>query len=346
MIRLSQIKAQSQILYIIARHSPIGITGIEHMLTKKVSRPTLSRYLKELRDNHLIVQSGAARNVTYTINHDGIHAYDYDLTVYDSSDTSTAQTLFNHELFTTCDHVFSHDEQARLNEATKRFREWREKTPSVYRALAYERCAIEFSWKSSKIEGNTYSLLETEALLKNSIEAKGKPHDDATMILNQKKVFDLTMGDVFTDLFSVHTLTDMHKLLVSDLDIPHDLRIAPVGITGTNYAPLRFQSQVREALESLFALVKKEDDPFHAALVLLAGIAYIQPFADGNKRTSRHIANAILHKNNMSPVAWRVVDEVEYKKCMIAFYELGNIRPLALLWLENYIETIKTFFTA
>lgn len=56
------------------------------------------------------------------------------------------------------------------------------------------------------------------------------------------------------------------------------------------------------------------------------------------------MANAILHKNNMPPVAWRTVNEVEYKKCIIAFYELGNIRPLALLWLKNYIETTEVFF--
>jgi len=164
------------------------------------------------------------------------------------------------------------------------------------------------------------------------------------MILNQKNVFDLIMSNSFPDLFSTQTITDMHKMLVKDLGIPFDLRVAQIGITGTNYTPLQFQSQIREALEKLFAFTEKSSDPFQSALILLAGIAYIQPFADGNKRTSRHMANAVLHKNNMPPVTWRIVDEVAYKKCVIAFYELGNIRPLALLWLENYIETTKTFF--
>mgnify|MGYP001599223515 CR=1 FL=1 len=154
----------------------------------------------------------------------------------------------------------------------------------------------------------------------------------------------MIINGAFSDMLSVQTLTDMHKMLVADLRIPHDLRIAQVGITGTNYVPLQIQSQIRESLERLIGLTKKTYDPFQAALFLLAGIAYIQPFADGNKRASRHMANAILHKNNVPPVAWRVVDEAVYKKCVIAFYELGNIRPLALLWLENYIETAKTFF--
>jgi Fic family protein len=345
MIRLSQIITQSQILYIIARHGSIGISEIEKRLSRKVSRPTLSRYLKELKEDKLIVSSGSARGVTYTVDQIGMHAYDMDLDVYDSNDIPTSQTLFSHDLFKKYEHIFSDEEIAKLNETTERYRQWKEKTPSIYQTLAYERCAIEFAWKSSKIEGNSYSLIETEVLIKNKIEANGKPHDDATMILNQKKVFDLTISEAFRDLFLVQTLIDIHKLLVTDLNIPSDLRTAQVGITGTNYTPLRFKSQISEALDGLFALVKKENDSFQVALVLLAGIAYIQPFADGNKRTSRHMANAILHKNNMPPVAWRVVDEVEYKKCMIVFYELGNIRPLAQLWLENYIETTKTFFT-
>lgn len=344
MIRLSQKMAQSRILHIIGRNGPIGISEMTKKLITEASRPTLSRYLKELRNADLITPSGSGRSTAYTINRTGICAYDFDLSVYDSSDTPTAQTLFSHDLFSKRTQIFSDDETVMLGETTNLYHRWKEKTPNAYQALALERCAIEFAWKSSTIEGNTYSLLETEALIKNRTEVRGKPHDDAIMILNQKKVFDLTMNGFFPDLLSVRTLTDMHKLLVNELPIPHDLRVAQVGITGTNYTPLQFQSQIREALESLFVLVKKENDPFVAALLLLAGIAYIQPYADGNKRTSRHMANAILNKSGLPPVAWRVVDEVEYKKCMIAFYELGNIRPLALLWLENYIETTKTFF--
>lgn len=344
MIRLSQIKTQSLILYVVSRHSPIGISEVSKRIGGNISRPTLSRYFKELKDSRLVSTTGFARAITYSIARNGIRAYDFDLDVYESSDTATATTIFNHNLFDSYEQIFTDDEIGKLTEATTKYREWKEKTPPEYQALAYERCAIEFSWKSSKIEGNTYSLLETEALIKNKIEAKGKPHDDATMILNQKNVFDLIISGVFHDLFSVQILTDIHKMLVDGLGIPYDLRIAQVGITGTSYIPLQLQSQIREALEKLLGLTKKITDPFQSALILLAGVAYIQPFADGNKRASRHMANAFLLKNNMSPVAWRTVNEVEYKKCVIAFYELGNIRPLALLWLENYIETTEVFF--
>ncbi len=346
MIRLSQKAVQSEILHLIARHGPIGISDIGTLLKKEISRPTLSRYMKELRTHDLIETQGVARAITYIITRKGIRAYDLDLAVYNIDDNGKALSFFNHNLFESCEEAFSDEELQQLSEATNRYHSWKAQTPNTYQALAYERCAIEFAWKSSKIEGNTYSLLETEALIKNKLEATGKPHDDATMILNQKKVFDLILENTFLDLLSVATITDMHKLLVLELGIPHDLRIAKVGITGTNYTPLQLQSQIREALLCLFALVKKNNNVFQSALLLLAGIAYIQPFADGNKRTSRHMANAFLYKNGMPPVAWRTVDEVEYKKCVIAFYELGNIRPLARLWIENYVETTNTFFTS
>src|SRR3989344_7111126 len=157
MIRLTQLKPQSHILYAISQHGPIGIAEIAKKVGGAISRPTLSRYIKGLRENNLIASSGTARAIKYSIVRDGIRAYDFDLSVYDSSSATTAKTLFNHNLFGLCEIIFSDDEIRKLNEATKYYHEWKEKTPKEYQALAYERCAIEFSWKSAKIEGNTYS---------------------------------------------------------------------------------------------------------------------------------------------------------------------------------------------
>ncbi len=53
-----------------------------------------------------------------------------------------------------------------------------------------ERFVIELSWKSSKIEGNTYTLLDTERLIREATEAPGHSHDEAVMILNHKRAFD------------------------------------------------------------------------------------------------------------------------------------------------------------
>src|SRR3989344_1168116 len=75
-------------------------------------------------------------------------------------------------------------------------------------------------------------------------------------------------------------------------------------------------------------------------------IAYIQPFADGNKRTARMIANAILLANDYFPLSYRSLDENEYKQALILFYETNNLYHVKRLFLEQYRFTLNTYFLA
>lgn len=343
MIQLLNTKIQSKIIDFIIKNK-VASTGDIQKYLRTVTRPTLSRYLKELKDLEIINAEGSGRSTKYSVSLDGIKSYPFDLSLYDSPYQTSVPITFNHTRFQISQELFSEDETLLLGETNKLFEAWSRDTEKEYKESALERCAIEFSWKSSKIEGNTYTLLETENLIKNREEVVGKSHDDAIMILNQKEVFDLMYKENLYTQMSVATLIDIHMLLVKNLGIPQGIRKSHVGITGTQYTPLTLQSQLEEALEELFSLLTTIKNPLEKAIVALASIAYIQPFVDGNKRTSRHFANFILHIHNLSPVAWRTVNEVEYKKAMIAFYELGNIRPIATLWVRNYHETVTTFF--
>jgi len=343
MIRLLNIQIQSKIIDFILKNK-VASTGDIQKYLGDVTRPTLSRYLKELKDFEIIDTVGSGRSTKYCISTDGIKSYPFDLSLYDAPYQTSVPITFNHTRFQISQELFNDGEKSLLDNANKLYGEWKRDTAKEYKDSALERCAIEFSWKSSKIEGNTYTLLETENLIKNKEEVKGKSHDDAVMILNQKKVFDLIYKENFFSDMSLATLIDMHALLMKDLGVSRGVRKSHVGIIGTQYTPLTFESQLEEALEELFSLLTKIKNPLEKAIVALASIAYIQPFVDGNKRTSRHFANFILHTHNLSPVAWRTVNEVEYKKAMIAFYELGNIRPITELWVRNYHETVTTFF--
>lgn len=345
MIRLSNIPSQSKIVDFIAKNEKSSPKDIQNHVGT-ITRPTLSRYLKELKELGIITPSGKGRSTLYSLQKRGIKSYSYDLSLYDDPHQTPTTILFNHDLFESCTGLFTQEEQRALQDVSALYRAWDTNTEAEYKNLAFERCAIEFSWKSSKIEGNTYTLLETENLIKNKEEAQGKDHDDAIMILNQKKVFDLIYKTETFINISIPTLIDIHKLLVEELPISHGIRTNNVGITGTQYSPLGISSQIKEALENLFELLPKIKDPIEQAIVALAGIAYIQPFADGNKRTSRHFANLILHTHNLPPVAWRTVNEVEYKKAMIAFYELGNIEPIKEMWVRHYQETVIAFFSS
>jgi Fic family protein len=209
----------------------------------------------------------------------------------------------------------------------------------------FERLAIDLSWKSSQIEGNTYSLLETEHLLKEQQTASGKTKDEATMLLNHKETLDfiLTHRD-FVHPLSISRIEDIHSMLIKELNVGRNLRKRRVGISGTNYKPLDNEFQIREALQAMCDLVNLKSNLFEKALLTLVLISYIQPFEDGNKRTARIISNAILMNENCCPLSFRTVDSIDYKKAMLVFYEQNNIDPFKQIFIDQFEFAVNTYF--
>jgi Fic family protein len=134
--------------------------------------------------------------------------------------------------------------------------------------------------------------------------------------------------------------------LVKDLSISPGIREQAVGITGTVYKPLDNRWQVHEALEKLAEAINKSEYPLEKALVANAMISYIQPFSDGNKRTGRMLANAILLAHDFFPLSYRSVDEEIYKKALILFYEQMSIYHLKEIFLSQYRFALDTYFRA
>ena len=208
-----------------------------------------------------------------------------------------------------------------------------------------ERLAIDLSWKSSQIEGNTYSLLETERLLKEKQTAAGKTKDEAVMLLNHKEAIDFVLEHPdYLDRLTVRKIKDIHSLLTKELGITRNLRNRRVGITGTNYRPLDNEFQIKEAFDAMYKLINGRPDPFDKALLALMLISYIQGFVDGNKRTARIVSNALLIAAEHCPLSFRTVDSVEYKKAMLVFYERNNITPFKRIFMEQFAFAVDTYF--
>jgi hypothetical protein len=126
-----------------------------------------------------------------------------------------------------------------------------------------ERLAIDLIWKSSQIEGNTYSLLETERLLKDKETAAGKTKDEATMLLNHKDALDFIINNPnYINPLTVSSIEDIHSILVKELDISRNIRSRRVGISGTNYKPLDNEFQIKEAVESMCTLINSKKNVF------------------------------------------------------------------------------------
>jgi Fic family protein len=120
------------------------------------------------------------------------------------------------------------------------------------------------------------------------------------------------------------------------LGIDRNIRSRRVGISGTNYKPLDNEVQIREALEEMIALINNKKSVFEQALLALVLLSYIQPFADGNKRTARIICNAILMNHHYCPISFRTVGSIEYKKAMLLFYEQNNITAVKKIFMGQF----------
>jgi Fic family protein len=208
-----------------------------------------------------------------------------------------------------------------------------------------ERFVIELSWKSSKIEGNTYTLLDTERLVLDAAEAVGHPHAEAVMILNHKRAFDyIWQHQADFRQLTRQNVEQVHELLTQGLDVPRGLRSAPVGITGTVYVPPASQAEIASHLDVILRTVNGLESPVERALACLVLLPYLQPFVDGNKRTSRLVANAVLLAHGFPPLSYRSIDEQAYKGALIVFYEQGTLANFRELFLRQLEDAAVNYF--
>lgn len=297
-----------------------------------------------------IVAEGKARATRYRLSPQAQLLMPLNLDTYFALevDERQVQSSYNFELINGLlaeTRLFSDKEQSHLDALQEEFRQHvSELTDNEYRK-EMERLGIDLSWKSSQIEGNTYTLLETERLLRESKTAEGKTREEAVMLLNHKDAlsFVLDNPDYLKELTVSH-IDDIHQLLTKELSIDKGLRRHRVGITGTNYHPLDNEFQIREAMRDACELINSKSNIFEKALLTLILLSYIQPFSDGNKRTARITSNAILIANDYCPLSFRSIDSIDYKKAMLIFYEQNNLYAFKQIFMEQFEFAVKEYF--
>lgn len=332
---------QIMILALLRRSPGLASSKITEVLGSDVAVITVKRDLAALvRSGHLAMH-GAGRGVTYSLTAAGALFTPVDAHAFADTepDRRSAITHYDFDLFPeTPNTLFSPTELAALETATEQFTARATTLTETIARRELERFVIELSWKSSSIEGNTYTLLDTERLIRDGIEAKGHPHGDAVMLLNHKKAFEFVLAHRANLKRPTRAvIEEVHRLLTDSLGVSHALRSRMVGITGSAYRPLDNEHQIREALDALITAVGRASDAYSAALILLAGLSYVQPFEDGNKRTARLMANAVLVANGCAPLSYRSTDEVAYREAMLVFYELHSIMPIKQIFSEQYL---------
>lgn len=338
------------ILSFLKENKPLSSTEIFESVNLDVSFPTIKRTLKKLVEKKLvdIKGKGKARKYTVAITYNLFYPLNLDTYFEKEIDDRKVKTGFNLSLIPKVlsnINLFDNIELEKLKELQQEYTINISKLSKIQYAKELERLAIDLSWKSAQIEGNTYSLLETERLLKEKETAQGKTKEDAIMLLNHKDALDFVIENPdYIQPLKVSSIEDIHSLLIKELGVEKNIRKRRVGISGTNYMPLDNEFQIREALQNMSVLINNKENVFEKALLVLILISYIQAFNDGNKRTARILSNAILINNKYCPISFRTVDSVTYKKAMLLFYEQNNITAFKEIFINQFEFAVKTYF--
>ena len=314
------------------------------------SYATLKRILTDLKTNNYLLTKGQGKGTKYFVS----PAYELicpiDIERYYEKEIDERQIIenFNSDLITDVlrkHNTFTESEIGKLTLLQKEYQKnILELSENEYKK-ELERLAIDLSWKSSQIEGNTYTLLETERLLKEKETASGKTKEEAVMLLNHKEALDFIIeNDDYLNPLTISKIEDIHSILTKELAVERNLRKRRVGISGTNYKPLDNEFQIQEALQNTCDVINHKESVFEKALLALVLISYIQPFMDGNKRTARIVSNAILMNHNYCPLSFRTVDSVDYKKAMFLFYEQNNISNFKEIFINQFEFAVRTYF--
>lgn len=338
---------QTTILRGMALESKLAAEDIAVFFDSAPAPATLRRDMRQLEVLGLVQKYGLKRGTKYEKTVRGafstpLDAHDYFLK---EVDIRGGRTHYYHGLWdVTLVTLFDDKEKRVLDLATEQFSKKSLNLSDTLRAKELERFVIELSWKSSRIEGNTYTLLDTERLLREGIEAPGNTKDEATMIVNHKKAFQYILeAKGNASVFDKRFMEDVHAILVEGLGISRGFRKGVVGVSGSSYRPLDIPAQLEEETTALCTAAARLDDPYSQALLMLVGLSYIQPFEDGNKRTARLVTNAVLMSRGRAPLSYRNVDEVRYRESMLTFYEQLSVVPMKKIFSEQYVFSCEQY---
>jgi Fic family protein len=343
-------KIDQIIIDFLARNPLSSSKEIHEGIQLNMGYATVKRVLKKLNKSNYIEIEGQGKGTKYRISPAYAATKPIDLDDYFEKEIDERKIIesFNFDFISGIlpkVDLFTWEEMEKLEKLQKRYLENIKTLSDAQYQKELERLAIDLSWKSSQIEGNTYSLLETERLLRDKQTAEGKTQAEATMLLNHKEALDFILEHPdYLDPILVNRIEDIHSILVKDLEVKRNIRTHRVGISGTNYKPLDNEYQIREAMQEMCTLVNSKQIVFEKALLILVLLSYIQAFDDGNKRTARIVSNACLIHNNYCPISFRTIDSVDYKKAMLLFYEQNNISAIKSIFIDQFEFAVKTYF--
>jgi len=309
------------LLYLLKGHNTAP--AISEQL-KSIDIRSIQRSLLKLVELQIITRKGV-NSPTYSINYEKLVTLTIPEKLLENEDRPT--TTLNHAFIewvssldtASLDGLFGNEPTKNKNTAIEKM------SP---RDLEY--LTIELSWKSSALEGNTYTLLDTQLLLTDGIKAKNRTEFETQMIINHKNAisFIIENGELFSDQLAFSSVEELHRIIGHNLGIESGVRKKIVRISSSNYEPIAGPQQLRENADSILSTISRAKDPFTRSLLALALIPYLQGFEDGNKRTGRMLANALMINSVGRGFSLRKTDARTLALAYLSFYEFNSLDAL------------------
>lgn len=243
------------------------------------------------------------------------------------------------------DSYLSREEKTKLAEMGKTARF--DQPPGTYARETLNRVLVDLSCNSSRLEGNSYSLLDTERLISLGEADDSKSAAEAQMILNHKDAIEFIVQAANGIGFNRHTILNLHAVLSNNL-LPDPaasgrLRTLRAGIQQSVYSPLAIPQQIEEMFSLMLEKAEHIKDPFEQAFFIMVQLPYLQPFDNINKRVARLAANISLNRENLAPLSFIDVPNDIYMQGMIGVYELNRVELLKDVFLWAYERSSQRY---
>jgi len=347
--------------YIKEASDGIGINGLHRSLRPEISRRSLQRSLASLVDRGIIISEGKGRSTRYLMRPSVFEVREaQEPFVFTPSGLDVRQYVSrpltgrtpvgyergfldkyrpNHSSYLTSETI------ARLHRIGRTLDA--ERPAGTYARHILDRLLVDLSWASSRLEGNTYSLLETKRLIELGHAAEGKDASETQMILNHKAAIEFLVESGDELAFNRQTILNLHALLSDNLlDNPSasgTLRRIAVGIHQSVYLPLAVPQLIEEYFQQIVDTAAAIREPFEQAFFAMVHFPYLQPFEDANKRVSRLAANIPLIRQNLCPLSFVDVSERAYVEGLLGVYELNRVELLVDVFVWAYERSCQRY---
>lgn len=206
---------------------------------------------------------------------------------------------------------------------------------------------IDLTHASSNLENVSISWLDTKTLIEFGEIPSGLNEKQMRIVLNHKdaiaylRTHGADMSITKRDIMDIHSL--LTGGLMGDPVSVGNLRSVVVKFDDSQYLPPDNPHALKETFDQFCAKASVIDNPYEQSFFVMTFIPYIQPFQDGNKRTSRIAMNIPLVKNELAPFSFSDMRKRDYMFGLLAFYERENHTFLAKTFASAYEKSVERY---